>query len=171
MIKNIELDFMAPQHAASTGKTVFLNASQHTDGKTVEMATELLEGKDFEQVNLVDYQIPLLGQGHRGDYDQVFEKLAGAQTLVIGTPVYWLNISAHLKNFLEHTVRSEALAGADLYAIVQGSRPNQDIPVVATYGGLTKLTDRLKLNFVGIASNEDELADLRVKMTTPAQVQ
>ncbi|WP_160248874.1 NAD(P)H-dependent oxidoreductase [Limosilactobacillus mucosae] len=40
---------------------------------------------------------------------------------MIGTPVYWSNVSGYLKTFIDHMQINNDLRGNDLYVIVQGS--------------------------------------------------
>ena len=85
-------------------KIIFVNASRNKDGNTVQMAEKMLEGIKYEQVNLVDYNIAFLGQEDMNDEFQDFlTDIEGAETIVIGTPVYWHSMSGSLKTCLLYT--------------------------------------------------------------------
>ena len=40
---------------------LFINGSPNKDGNTAKLAKELLEGKDYETLNLIDYKIYAYG--------------------------------------------------------------------------------------------------------------
>lgn len=76
---------------STSGKSVlFINASQNADGNTAKMGSTLLDGVDHDTLNLVDYRINQLGQHFDGDqFNDVVVAMEKADTIVIGTPVYW----------------------------------------------------------------------------------
>ncbi|NVY96000.1 flavodoxin family protein [Lactobacillus sp. DCY120] len=159
-----KLIFTKAQHPNSHGKYVFLNASQNTNGNTAQMAQKLLRGKHYQQINLAEYHIPQIGQGE-GDYPKVFARLRAAKVLVIGTPVYWSNMSGYLKTFIDHLEINEDLKGADLYLIVQGADSQQEAAIQSSYGSWQRIARRFGLNFVGIASNDSEINSLQRQLT------
>ncbi|MEK0305967.1 flavodoxin family protein [Bifidobacterium favimelis] len=155
--------YAKPQHTGTATKKVFLNASQNVDGNTSSLAKELMGGQDYKQVDLAEYRIPQVGQGD-GDFNRVWEQLKGADVIVIGTPVYWSNMSGYLKTFIDHVVVNDDLKGADLYLIVQGSDSDQTRAINATYGTLDRVAKRFGLNLVGIAQNRDQAQRLQTVM-------
>ncbi|KRM91879.1 flavodoxin family protein [Fructilactobacillus florum] len=157
------MQFSKPKNNDTKGKRVFLNASQNQDGNTSEMARKLFGNKSYEQINLAAYKIPQVGQGN-GDFQTVFDKLKGAKIIVIGTPVYWSNMSGYLKTFIDHLEINDDLKGADLYVIVQGQQTNQNDARQSTYHTLKHVADRFGFNFVGIASDDVEVNKLHAKL-------
>lgn len=155
--------YAKPQHTGAATKKVFLNASQNVDGNTSSLAKQLMGGQDYKQVDLAKYRIPQVGQGD-GDFNRVREQLKGADVIVIGTPVYWSNMSGYLKTFIDHVVVNDDLKGADLYLLVQGSDSDQTRAINATYGTLDRVAKRFGLNLVGIAQNRDQAQHLQTVM-------
>lgn len=151
------------RHIGAATKKVFLNASRNVDGNTSSLAKELMGGQEYKQVNLAEYHIPQVGQGD-GDFNRVWEQLKGADVIVIGTPVYWSNMSGYLKTFIDHVDVNDDLKGADLYLIVQGSDSDQTRAINATYGTLDRVARRFGLNLVGIAQNKDQAQHLQAVM-------
>ncbi|WP_248705888.1 flavodoxin family protein [Convivina praedatoris] len=156
MQTRLQMTFTKPQNVNTSGKKVFLNASQNTDGNTAKMAKELFGNEKYTQINLSEYNIPQVGQGD-GDYQKVFDQLKGAKVIVIGTPVYWSNMSGYLKTFMDHMNINSELKGADLYTIVQGADSDQSAAIQSTYGSLNRIARRFELNFVGVGSNNSDM--------------
>lgn len=81
---------------------LFINRSPNKNGNTAALAAELLKGKDYETLNLTDYTIGAYGQNLPGDgLDTVIEAMRQADTIVIGSPVYWHNICGSIRNVLD----------------------------------------------------------------------
>ena len=63
-------------------KILFVNGSPNKKGNTAQLAAALLEGKEYETLNLVDYRINVYGQKLPGDQlDEVLAKIKGADVL------------------------------------------------------------------------------------------
>lgn len=74
---------------------LFINGSPNSNGNTAALAKELLQGKEYETLNLTDYKIGSYGQKLEGDgLGQVIAKMEQAEVIVIGSPLYWHNIWA-----------------------------------------------------------------------------
>ncbi len=70
------------------GKIVFVNASEHAQRNTHRIGQRLLSGKDFSQLDLVNYKIYQIGQNYADDqFNEVLAKLKEADTIILGTPV------------------------------------------------------------------------------------
>lgn len=155
--------FQKPQHSKVNAARVFLNASQNRSGNTVNLAKQLLGSRSYQQINLVDYHLPQIGQG-AGDFSKIWQQLKKAQVIVIGTPVYWSNMSGYLKTFIDHLTVNADLKGCDLYLIVQGAAEDQTVAINATYGTINRVAKRFGLNFVGIAQNSEQIKKLQLKL-------
>jgi len=84
------------------GRILFINASQKRDGNTVEYAQALLDGLDFERIDLVDYRMGFFGQDFADDqFEEVFQKMVESDTIVLGSPVYSETMSAAARLLLE----------------------------------------------------------------------
>lgn len=85
---------------------LFINGSPNKNGNTAALAAELLKGKEYETLNLTDYTIGAYGQNLPGDgLDAVIAAMKQADTIVIGSPVYWHNICGSIRNVLDPTAR------------------------------------------------------------------
>ena len=81
---------------------LFINGSPNKNGNTAALAAELLKGKEYETQNLTDYTIGAYGQNLPGDgLDAVINAMKQADTIVIGSPVYWHNICGSVRNVLD----------------------------------------------------------------------
>ena len=84
---------------------LFINGSPNSNGNTAALAKELLQGKEYETLNLTDYRIGSYGQNFEDDeLDQVIAKMKQAEVIVIGSPLYWHNICGSVRNILASTV-------------------------------------------------------------------
>ena len=72
---------------------LFLSGSPNKNGNTAALAAALLKGKEYETLHLTDYTIGSCGQNLPGNgLDTVIGAMRQADTVVIGSPVYWHNI-------------------------------------------------------------------------------
>ena len=107
--------------------TLFINGSPNKTGNTAKLAAELLKGKNYETLNLTDYTIGAYGQNLPGDgLDEVIKAMKSADTIVIGSPLYWHNICGSVRNVLDRfygKVDGSELKGRKLYFVFQGAAP------------------------------------------------
>lgn len=110
-------------------KILFINGSPNENGNTAQLASVLLQGKEYETLNLTKYTIGSYGQTLPYDgLDQVIEKMKEAQVIVIGSPLYWHNICGSVRNVLDRfygKVDEDELAGRKLYFVFQGAAPEK----------------------------------------------
>ena len=72
---------------------LFINGSPDHKGSTASLAATLLEGRDYETIQLPEHRIYPYGSTLEGDeFDWVLDRMKAADTIVIGSPVYWHNI-------------------------------------------------------------------------------
>ena len=106
---------------------LFINGSPNKNGNTAALTAELLKGKDYETLNLTDYTIGSFGQNLPGDgLDSVIDAMKRADTIVIGSPVYWHNICGSVRNVLDRLygkVDGSDLKGRRLFFVFQGAAP------------------------------------------------
>lgn len=109
---------------------LFINGSPNKNGNTVSLADILLRGKDFETLHLVDYKIYSYGQDFPDDqFDEVFTEMQKADTIILGSPLYWHSMSGAVRNLLDRsygTIAKDAFAGKNLYFIFQGAAPTKE---------------------------------------------
>lgn len=105
---------------------LFVNSSANRDGNTLRMAKALLEGFEYETLNLIDYRINFKGQDLPGDqFDEVVSKIKKADVLVLGSPDYWFTINGAMRVLIDRfygEVNLHSLSG-DFYIIFQGAGP------------------------------------------------
>jgi len=83
---------------------LFINSSPNPHGNTARVAAALLESKEYETLNLAEYKIYGYGQQFPDDqFMEVIDKIRAAKTIVIGSPLYWHNLSGLLRCFLDRT--------------------------------------------------------------------
>ena len=143
---------------------LFINGSPNKNGNTAKLAAELLKDHEYETLNLTDYTIGAYGQNLPGDgLDAVIGAMKQADTIVIGSSLYWHNICGSVRNVLDRfygKVESGELSGRKLYFVFQGAAPEQWMLEAGeytmkrfaglygmTYGGMaTSKADAAKLN-------------------------
>lgn len=153
-------------------KRVFLNASKNRDGTTAEFAKIVFKGLDHSVVNLVDFHIDQIGQETKADqYKTVIELLRDADVIVIGTPVYWSDMTGYLKTFIdrlsdiidEDLKSSNApLNGADVFLIIQGTEPNDAIPGITTV--IKHICRRFFMSYEGTVLNKKEASEINNRL-------
>lgn len=85
---------------------LFINGSPNKKGNTARLAAALLGSRDYETLNLTDYRINVYGQRLAGDqFDEVMAKIKAADTIVIGSPLYWHNICGSVAHPLGSLLR------------------------------------------------------------------
>lgn len=127
----------------------FINASPNRKGHTAQLGTYLLAGQSTTTWALVDYHIAPLGQSRDDDFPDLIQEVAACDALLIGTPVYWSDMTGSLKSFLDRcteVARQFAFAGKPTYLLIDGTQsPAQTasgIPVA-----VAQLADFLKLAY------------------------
>lgn len=109
---------------------LFINGSPNKNGNTVRLTKKLLKDKEYQTLNLVDYKIYSYGQTFNDDqFDEVVNEMSKADTIVIGSPLYWHSMSGAIRNLLDRfylNVSEELLKGKDLYFVFQGYAPTKE---------------------------------------------
>ncbi len=105
---------------------LFINGSPNQKGTTAQLAATLLEGKPYETVNLVDYKVYSYGQKFEDDqFDLILSKMKEADTIVLGSPVYWHNMCGAVRNLLDRfygPVKQGALSEKNWCLFSKGER-------------------------------------------------
>lgn len=147
-------------------KILFVNGSQNKKGNTAQLAAALLEGKEYETLNLVDYRINVYGQELPGDQlDEVLAKIKGADVLVIGSPLYWHNICGSVRTLLDRfygPVESGSLKGK-LFFLFQGAAPEKWMLEAGDYT-MRRFAGLYGLSYEGMATNRKEAERLSAKI-------
>ena len=142
---------------------LFINGSPNKHGNTASLASELLKGKNYETLNLTDYTIGAFGQPLPGDgLDAVIAAMEKADTIVIGSPLYWHNICGSVRNVLDRfygRVQNDGLSGRKLYFVFQGAAPEKWMLEAGEYT-MTRFAALYGMSYEGMATNMAEAEKL-----------
>lgn len=138
---------------------LFINGSPHKNGNTVKLAKELLKGKDCQSLHLVDYKIYSYGQNFEDDqFQEVVDAMEKADTIIIGSPLYWHSMSGAIRNVLDRfygNVDESLLQGKDMYFIFQGYAPTPEQLASGKYT-MSRFASLYGMNFKGMITNRSE---------------
>ncbi len=137
---------------------LFINGSPNKNGNTAKLAAELLKGHEYETLNLTDYTIGAFGQDLPGDgLNAVIAAMKKADTIVIGSPVYWHNICGSVRNVLDRfygKVENGSLSGRRLYFVFQGAAPEKWMLEAGDYT-MKRFAGLYGMTYGGMATNEN----------------
>lgn len=129
----------------------FLNGSPNAKGHTASLAQYLLTDRPYTDWPLVNYHIAQLGQ-HNHQADDFFalaQTIAHCDALLIGTPVYWSDMTGLLKTFLDRcTLVAQQLDFSHIptYVLIDGTQdPATTAPGITP--AIAQLADFLKLDY------------------------
>lgn len=142
---------------------LFINGSPNKNGNTAAMAAELLRGQSYETLELTDLIIGAYGQELPGDgLDTVIAAMENAETIVIGSPLYWHNICGSVRNVLDRfygRVENGSLSGRRLYFVFQGAAPEKWMLEAGEYT-MKRFAELYGMTYAGMATSNAEAADL-----------
>ena len=140
---------------------LFINGSPNKTGNTAALAANLLRGKDYKTLDLTDYTIGAYGQDLPGDgLDAVIDAMKQADTIVIGSPVYWHNICGSVRNVLDRfygKVDESDLKGRTLYFVFQGAAPEPWMLEAGEYT-MRRFATLYGMTYGGMVTNQAEAA-------------
>ena len=142
---------------------LFINGSPNENGNTAALVAELLKSKEYKTLNLTGYTIGAYGQNLPCDgLDTVINTMKQADTIVIGSPLYWHNICDSIRNVLDRfygKVESGELSGRKLYFVFQGAAPEKWMLEAGEYT-MKRFAALYGLNYGGMATNKNEAVKL-----------
>lgn len=142
---------------------LFINGSPNHHGNTASLAAALLKGKEYETLNLTDCTIGAYGQQLPGDgLDAVVAAMEKANTIVIGSPLYWHNICGSVRNVLDRfygRVQNGGLSGRRLYFVFQGAAPEKWMLEAGEYT-MKRFAVLYGMSYGGMATNKAEAEKL-----------
>ena len=145
---------------------LFINGSPNKNGNTAALAAELLKGHEYETLNLTDYTIGAYGQNLPGDgLDAVFGVMKQADTIVIGSPLYWHNICGSVRTLLDRCygpVGQGELSGK-LFFIFQGAAPEKWMLEAGEYT-MSRFAGLYVLSYEGMIVNSSYAKKLSAKV-------
>lgn len=144
-------------------KILFINGSPNKNGNTAHLASIILNGEEYETLNLTDFTIGSYGQNLPNDgLDRVIEKMKEADTIVIGSPLYWHNICGSVRNVLDRfygKVDDNELSGRKLYFVFQGAAPEKWMLDAGEYT-MKRFASLYDMEYMGMATTGKEAKDL-----------
>ena len=151
----------------NTQKILFINGSPNPNGNTAQLAQTLLKGKTYETLNLVEYRVNHYGQTLSGDqFDEVLTKIRNADIIVLGSPVYWHNISSIVRTLLERfygTIAPNSFAPRKLFFLYQGSSPSEFMINDGEYT-IKRFCEMYGFSYEGMANNQSQAQRLSKKL-------
>lgn len=147
--------------------TLFLNASPNKNGNTVALAKALLGSNPYDELDLTDYKVYGYGQQFADDqFDEVLAKVKAADTIVIGSPMYWHNITGLLRNFFDRCygpVQPGDFAGKRVFFLFQGAAPEKWQLDAAEFT-VSRFAGLYGAEYEGMAHNAAEAKKLAAKL-------
>ncbi|MGG5338942.1 flavodoxin family protein [Enterococcus mundtii] len=157
-------------------RILFINASPNKEGMTVKWGEKILKDIDYTVLHLVDYSINQLGQmTEKDEFDKVMGVIKQADVLVIGTPIYWWDVTGLLKTFIDRwtdlfeyglDTPDAPLYQKSVFWFVQGSTPEEAISGIRRM--LSNVSDRFLMQKLGmiyqkkdIASSNEQIKQMR----------
>ena len=146
-------------------KILFINGSPNKNGNTKALADVLLNGREYETLNLTDYKIYSYGQNFEEDQlGTVIAKMKEADVIVIGSPLYWHNICGAVRNVLDRfygLVSESELAGKDMYFLFQGAAPEKWMLEAGEYT-MKRFAGLYGMKYKGMATGKAEVEKLGI---------
>lgn len=137
------------------------------DGNTSALGRELLKGHDFDQLDLADHKVYDYGQRFDDDqFDEVLARFKKADTIVLGSPVYWHDLSGMTRNLLDRfygPVPEGSMAGKRLFFIFQGAAPTPAMLERAEYT-VSRFAGLYGMEYMGMATNVREAVELAKRL-------
>lgn len=137
------------------------------DGNTSALGRELLKGHDFDQLDLADHKVYDYGQRFDDDqFDEVLARFKQADTIVLGSPVYWHDLSGMTRNLLDRfygPVPEGSMAGKRLFFIFQGAAPTPAMLERAEYT-VSRFAGLYGMEYMGMATNAREASELAKRL-------
>lgn len=146
---------------------LFINGSPNKNGNTAELAERLLSGKEYQTLHLVDYKVYGYGQNFEDDqFTEIVEKMKAADTIVMGSPVYWHSMSGMVRNLIDRfygPVASGAMKERKFVFLFQGAAPEPWMLEKGEYT-MSRFAQMYGMEYVGMATNSGEAKALSEKI-------
>ena len=146
---------------------LFINGSPNTNGNTAQLAKNLLKGKDYDTLNLVDLKIYSFGQSFADDqYGEVVQAIHNHDVIVIGSLLHWHSMSGAVRNVLDRaygTVATGEFSGKKLFFLFQGAASTKEQLAAGNYT-MGRFASMYGLEYQGMASTPSEAVQLAKKI-------
>jgi multimeric flavodoxin WrbA len=148
-------------------KILFINGSPNSDGNTASLARQLIGSRPYDTIELGQTKVYDYGQDFEDDaFDDVLAKMKEADVIVIGSPVYWHNMSGMVRSLLDHfygPVSEGELSGRRLFFIYQGAAPEDWMLRDGEYT-MRRFAGMYGMTYEGMASTSQQAAALSKKL-------
>lgn len=142
---------------------LFINGSPNKDGNTVKLAGNLLEGKEYDTLHLLDYKIYSYGQEYADDqFMEIIGRIKQADTVVLGSPLYWHSMSGAVRNLLDRSygvIDEKEFQGKKLFFVFQGASPTKEQFAAGDYT-VGRYAMLYGMDYQGMATNKAEAQKL-----------
>ena len=142
---------------------LFINGSPNKNGNTAKLAAKLLEGRAYHTIDLVNYKLYSYGQNFEDDqFAEIVDAMKEADTVIIGSPVYWHNMSGAIRNLIDRfygPVSQGALKGRKFAFLLQGAAPEGWMLEKAEYT-MNRFARMYGMDYVGMVTCGDEAEKL-----------
>lgn len=146
---------------------LFINGSPNKAGNTVKLAKKLMEGRTYHTLHLVDYKLYSYGQDFEDDrFADILSKMKEADIIVIGSPVYWHNMSGSVRNLLDRfygPVSEGELSGREFVFLFQGAAPEKWMLEKAEYT-MSRFAQMYGMKYVGMATDMKQAEEISEKL-------
>ena len=142
---------------------LFINGSPNKNGNTAALAETLMNGKEYQTLHLTDYKLYGYGQDFEDDqFAEIVAKMKSADTIVIGSPVYWHNMCGLVRNLIDRfygPISEGELGGRKLAFLFQGAAPEKWMLEKAEYT-MNRFARMYGMEYIGMATNRAEAKQL-----------
>ena len=142
---------------------LFINGSPNKNGNTAALAETLMNGKEYQTLHLTDYKLYGYGQDFEDDqFAEIVAKMKSADTIVIGSPVYWHNMCGLVRNLIDRfygPISEGELGGRKFAFLFQGAAPEKWMLVKAEYT-MNRFARMYGMEYIGMATNRAEAKQL-----------
>ena len=151
-------------------KILFMNASPNEKGATNKIAEKLLKNKEYEKMQMSDYEISQYGAVRNNDQiKEMLNKIKEYDTILIGSPVYFYTVSGILKTFIDRLYllpEADILKGKKVYFFAQGYRPDEETKKTIDYliSSAARVIDiDLKQIVIDISDGNKIISELKIQ--------
>lgn len=142
---------------------LFINGSPNKNGNTAALAETLMNGKEYQTLHLTDYKLYGYGQEFEDDqFAEIVAKMKSADTIVIGSPVYWHNMCGLVRNLIDRfygPISEGELGGRKFAFLFQGAAPEKWMLEKAEYT-MNRFARMYGMEYIGMATNRAEAKQL-----------
>lgn len=147
-------------------KILFVNGSSNKNGATVRLAKNVMNGAEYETLNLVDYKIYSYGQKFADDqFEEVVEKMRDADVLIMGSPLYWHNICGAMRDLIDRfygPVTQGSFSGKKLVFLFQGAAPEKWMIEAGEYT-MSRFAGLYGMEYLGMVIDTKSASELMKK--------